>query len=452
MVSIILKPAVLLFQASSLVIIYISQALLGIALFLSMAYYFGWIHRFIQYILESEASKILNHTPVTIGSVQFDILRGHAWINEVIIHSPRRETWQWESPVLARIGKAHVESNVLAILIRFWLMGFEEIPLDIYSVELADVQVFVERKQELFNFYLLDPHVQIPDYVAGAVGTSDAGSSSNNGGERQRKELLTQQQSDHFVDAQQHPPSNSADSVTSHDSSTGENQDKAQKLVDGMLRALGRAAKKGTFQDALYESRLSITTHLKALQKSSNKSEVMQEGIKIVRDVSKQFVEKERQLHQVVQPHRRKLAKEKIVYGRVGRIVVQDARIFTRDNIYHFQEGAGGMSKVVEDGNGVEDHSSLLTCWGKPIYLKQVVFRAAELCPPLSCKDAENPAFPAVYQPIDMILEVIQIRLLTELAKSPGRVFQTALGEMLDYWIEKSKPDATVSTSDVISK
>ena len=443
MTSMLYGAAAKLFIASSQLIIRSSQALLVMALFLSVAYYCGWIHRFIIYIIETEASKIINRTPITVGSIEFDLLRGHAWISNVIIHAPRREQWQWESPALARVGRAHVESNVLAIVLRFWCMG-EEIPLDIHSVQLSDVQVFVERKQELFNFYLLDPHVQAPDPEPDQLGHDASELEASRNASRQRGGRDAAGSDDLSVAEGSHSVNSNHSSMASLDE-----QEKAQKLVDGMLRALGRAAKKGTIQDALMESRLSITSHLKALQKSSKKSEVMQEGVKIVQHVSKHFVEKERQLHQVVQPSRTKKdkAKEKIVYGRVGRIILQDARIFTRDNVYHFEETSkrkqGGAVEVDDQS---APSSTTLTPWGKPIYLKQVILRAAELSPPLSCKDVNNTAFPAVYQPIDKILDIVQIRLLTEIAKSnTGRVFQNALGEMLDYWIEKSKQDVATA-------
>ena len=80
MTSTLYNAATTLFRASSQLIIRSSQALLLTALFLSTAYYCGWIHRFIIYIIESEASKIINRTPITVGSIEFDLLRGHAWI------------------------------------------------------------------------------------------------------------------------------------------------------------------------------------------------------------------------------------------------------------------------------------------------------------------------------------------------------------------------------------
>jgi hypothetical protein len=452
MIQLLWKAAASLFHVSSLLIIHSSQALLALALFLSAAYYFGWIHRLAIFILESEASKIINHTPVTIGSVQFDILRGHAWISNIIIHSPRREQWQWESPVLARIGRVYVESNVLAIVFRFWFMG-EEIPIDVHSVTLSDIQVFVERKQELFNFYLLDPHVQVPEIIV--AGLNERGSDRTNDELQQRQQSSNapalQQQPEQSYDPNALIDEGVTSTNTSLQVSSSDEQAKAQKLVDGMLRSLGRAAQNGTIQNALMESRLSITSHLKALQKSNKKSEVMQEGVKIVQQVSKQFVEKERMLHQVVQPHRTtRVSQDKIVYGRFGRIILQDARVFTRENIHHLNDVSYKGVDHEEKLDSCSDHSA--SSWGKPIYLKQVIFRAAELCPSMSCKDAADGTFPAVFQPLDRIIETVQIRLLSEVAKSnTGRVFQTALGEMLDYWIEKSKQEVTSTASEVNS-
>ena len=434
-----------------------------IAFALTAAYYFGWVHRFVLYFLEKEASKILNNTPVTVGAVELDILRGNIWISDVIIHSPRREQWRWESPALARIGRAYIESNVLAILLRFWLTN-EEIPLDLNSIEISDVQVFVERKEQIFNFYLLDPHVNVPDPVW------------DESEDRQLPAAREDEEDSSWMHLSTTETASATSSNTALASGNDEDVNAAQKLVDDMLRAIGRAAKKGTIQEALSESRLSITNHLRALQQSTSKStQVMQEGVKLVQHVSKQFAEKERQLQKVVQPSRKPSKKDKIVYARVGRIILLDARIFTRD---FFFEGEDRSRRGVANDNDGDDDSDvdgddndktstaasavsttttaasasmqLSSSWGKPIHLKRVFIRASDLSPSVMIKDTSHALQPpAVYQPLDRVIEVIQRRILAEIAKSnTGRVFQTALGEMVTYWMEQSRQDGSVTAAN----
>ena len=70
--------------------------------------------------------------------------------------------------------------------------------------------------------------------------------------------------------------------------------------------------------------------------------------------------------------------------------------------------------------------------WNKPITLQEVVFRAAELCPPMSSTDEDD--LPAIYQPADKLAEVVWRRILAEMAKTnTGRLFQTAVGEALAF-------------------
>lgn len=143
------------------VLVYTVQSLVAASLVLSIAYSCGWLHRLLWYILETEATKLLNGTPVTIGSFHVDLWRGRLWASNVIIHAPQRSAWKWESPVFARLGKVYVEANTLHILLFEWFFR-ETVPLEIPLCHVQDVQVFVERKSHIFNFYLLDPLNIVP--------------------------------------------------------------------------------------------------------------------------------------------------------------------------------------------------------------------------------------------------------------------------------------------------
>jgi len=486
------------------------QCLLFFSFFLSIAYSMGWIHRWLWHIAESEASKILNDTPVTIGCLRCDLLRGKVWASNIILHAPRRAQWKWQSPVLARIGKVYVECNVVAIAFFFWCCAGEEIPLELVTVEISDVQCFVERKQQVFNFYLMDPHVDVPDPVEDDDDEDDYDAEHDQNSEHQPAQQ-------HHRHPRRHDP-HPVDTTLEWDATTAAAASAAvssgtpgrlasteavdsveqasQRLVDDMVRALGRVAQQGSLSDALVESRKTLTSKLRALQQknhatalsegggeggfeggSNNKAIVMQEGVKIVQQVSKSLVTKTQALPQVVVPARRSLGKkEKIVYGRVGRIVVQDARVFTRDHQWNHGSLATTSSTATSnnehDGDGPEagtayedDHdrttsrlghrsksstrprsSSSSSYWNKPIYMERVVLRAAELCPPLSARDENN--LPLVYQDMGKILDVVIKRVLTEMAKSnTGQFFQTAMEEVLDYWMDKDTTTTTATST-----
>jgi hypothetical protein len=409
--------------AISRLLTYASESLLILSLFLSLAYSCGWIHRLMWHLAEAELRKALNGTPVTIGSLRMDLMRGRLWASNVVIHSPRREQWKWESPVLARVGRVYVETNLVLCLLSLWFLG-EEQPLDVYTIHVSDIQVFVERKHNFFNFFLLDPRVELPDPQLLEDPSSD-------------------EEEDHLGDQEDDDESQNGEQVRDspgaklRDASTLENlssmdmtddssqlpaEEKAQKLMDDMLRALSRATKEGfTLQGALVEHRQEITSQLKALQTTTKKSAAMQEGVKIVQHVSKVVVEKTQTVQQVVLPTRREpLAHEKTVFVRIGRILIRDLRIFTRD-----------YSKTTRT-----PRKKSLSSWNKPILVDRVSVRSSELCPPLSAKDEND--LPALYQPIEKCIDVAWKRVLVEASKSnTGRLFKTAMGEVLDYWMEK---------------
>jgi len=368
---------------------FVSKTVFLMALLIAILDAIGCKNRLVRFLLEAEALKALNGTAVTVGQVQVDWVRGTVWATDVIVHAPQRATWHWESPILARFGKVRVQANVVWALFSLWFL-WEEPSLDIISVEMEDVQGFIERKLNLFNFFLLDPHVKLPDDSVLAQ--------------------LDQVASDESLD--------DSDGVKSRNRSSSDPAEvKAQQLMDSVLGALHQAAQEGSIHGAFLKHRQNLTDHLKFFQ-SSKKSEVMQEGLEIAKHVSKSVVTKSQTAQQVVQPSRLDpTSDEKIVYARIGRVVLRDCLIYTRDH-------------------QKQQSQSDIRSWNQPIKITRVDVRSSELCPSLSSKDASG--YPSVYQPVDCFLEVIFRRLLSEGAKSStSRLFQSAMGELLGYWMEK---------------
>lgn len=476
-----------LFESATGLLSQVVHYLLLASFGLAFAFHVGWVNRLMVWSMERELSKILNKTPVTVGSLKVDLFRGRGWASNVVLHSPRRDTWKWQSPVLARIGKLYVECNLVACLLSLWFL-WEERPLDVFTVEVSDVQGFVERKHNVFNFYLLDPHIDVPDPVDDEdddeeefeeeVDDDDDDEAMDDGGA-----LEDSGDFDDVVDDEEGvakvrrrgshrstTPSSAAggggileggdddDETDNNNDNEDPHASAAQQLVDDMVRALGRAALRGSFHSALVESRARLKTELQALQARKSKTEAMQEGVKLVQRVSQSLVEKSQAVPSLVVPNRKRNGpKDKIVYGRVGRVVLQDLRVFTRD--HGFDDALPGTttkkkqqrrrrsSPSMSRTNHANDVSLMSAArgggWNKPIYLDKVVLRAAELCPSLSAKDDQNPHLPAVYQRLDRCFEIIWKRVLTEIAKSnTGAFIQTAMGEVLDYYMEP--PAATV--------
>jgi hypothetical protein len=360
-----------------------TNILLSGSLLLSFLAWMGWIRRFLWLTLENALSNAFNGAPVTIGSMEVDLLAGKLFVSNLVIHTPMRQEWKWEAPLIARVGKLHVDFDFLSVIQR--ICRKQQLFLDIYAVEISDVQVFVERQDNVFNFYLLDPLMELPD----------------------PKDVL--QNKEKQPTAVTKTDVNDPDHVAVEDLSE-EEELKAQHLVSQMFEAvqnIGRDAQKAGWKGALARQRHSLKSKLQELQQTK-KTEAMQEGVQVLRKVGKVVAKKTKSMNLVPTPKRRSRTEGRGVeplFVRVGRVLVQDGRIFTRS----------------------EENT-----WNKPITMNQVWIRATELCPPMSLNDESDK--PALYQNIEKVVEVVAKRLLAEMAKSQsGRLFHTAVGEVLGF-------------------
>ena len=369
------------------------QALICLCLFVSIAYLLGWVERYIWWNLEKQATKIFNDAKVTFGSIRLDwsqISQGKITLHasNVILHTLKRDEWLWESPLLGRVGKATVVCN--APIIIFHLVFFrQELPVEAYSIQASDIQVFVERHGNIFNLYLLDRAVVLPPPpIQEAVLLPEEENTSN--------ETTPDLTGDESKDDSEH-------------------KEEAQQLVNDMIRAaqtLGRAARKGSLQGAIKKKGLELADKLQRLGKKEN----LEHTSKVVQEMGKIGVESLKTAKPIL-PERRSDKPPKPVYARIGRIVITDLRIFTKDSWIKMQQQE-------------ENESDGKSGWNKPIFIEEFIIRASELCPPSSLNDEHG--LPAVYLSLDKTLEVIWKRLLAEMAKSnTGRLFHTAVGEVL---------------------
>ena len=349
----------------------------------------GWIRRLIWFLIENKLSEVLNNAEVTVGSIEINIVEGRLIATNVVIHTPHQKDWKWESPLIARVGRVYVEWNMWNIGYQLWWLWIDPPIADIYTIHLSDVQVFVERQQHVFNLYLIDPTVVLPNPAeivkpdAHVPITAQASSASPSSGDRQH------------------------DEETEEDDAHAEEQ--AQKLVNQLLSAVKTIGRKGGWR----AQKDSLTSKLKELQSVTKKTEYMQEGAKVITKVGK-VVAKTSSMPTV--PERRERDQPPF-YCRIGRIILKDVRVFTRQDAK----------------------------WNKPIILKEIVIRAAELCPPMSSLDDKG--LPAIYQPIEKLVEVVWKRVLTEMAKSQtGRLLSTAMGEFLGIAITTMESNTNPSS------
>jgi hypothetical protein len=390
----------------------------------------------------------MNGTNVTVGAFDFDLIKGTFWASNIVIHSPQRDVWKWESPLLARVGKIYVETNLVRILLSIYLLG-EEPSLEIYTLHLQDIQVFMERKEQVFNIYLLDPHNVIPE----PKFFDDDGGDDKNSAENKVMDIDISIASDDPTSAGTvNTAAHAAEDVVLETSTPAE-EEKAQKLVDEMIKAvqsLGRAAREGSLPEALQQQRQTVTNQLKELQAKPIKSTAMRDGIKIVQHVSKAVVKKTQTVQKIVsQPDKRQLENEKIIYARFGRVVMDDLRVFTRSSL---SNGGDGHTAENQETTSASKHPNpqrkiLVNSWNKPIVVEHLAVRPSEFCAPLTVNDDDG--FPVLYRPINLCMDAIFKRVVSEMAKSnTGRLLRTAMGEILDFWVEKELqiPEETKSS------
>lgn len=478
--------------------------LIYLALLLAVGHYFGWVERWIWFVLESESKKILNSTNVTMGSFQLDwsnVLQGKIILHasNVVIHTPRRDEWMWESPLIARVGKATVECNAPVTAFHEVVLR-RQIPIEAYSVQVSDVQVFVERRESVFNVYLLNPTLILPpppqrgkhQGLVGTNGSRGPGGSDTTTSNHQEDvatlepvatdaaSLSTSKDRDcetspmNIVQPERSP--SNANGAVSPSQEADHHNEQAKKLVNEMLHAvrdLGRAATRGQLPGAIKLQGLELVDRLRGFRQQDN----LEEGLRVMQHVGKVAVESLQNAPKFISPQPDNSIKKKVVYARVGRVVIRDMRIFTKDRWIKAshddnetnsvnatqQVGAtaptGGPSQIgaaksgtasVTSGSAIANTDSGNGSWNKPIFIERLVVRASELCPPMSMKDDQD--LPAIYQSVDKVAEVVWRRLLAEMAKSnSGKLFSTAMGEVLNAMLTNPNSASAASATGSVA-
>jgi hypothetical protein len=397
-------------------------------------------------------------------------------MTNLVAHTPRRQEWLWESPCIARAGRIDVTFNLLSCLDHVGpFFGFPA--KDIHTVVVSDVQVFVEKRRNVFNFHLLDPSLDLPDAAdvmeslrglqrqeqveAMAVAVGDEHMP-------QPEELLgapsVESANETFVDA-----------LTTVVSAEGDAEDKANEIVTNVLDAvstIGKAANEGGkegLHTALMSQKAGFVSQLKelkakvadgkskkALQRgSSSLGRIAKDSISVMKQMGKAVEKNVTDLKEQVDSYHQPPPKKKGHNSsndifRFGCIVAQDMRIFMMTQ----KNAVASMSAVVAaEGDktnvlstthagltskpSTDDASTKSTIeggWSKPIRIKEIAVSGAELCPPMRSKDETG--LPGVGLPIDKVVDIIVKRLLAETAKTnSGRVLYTAFGEVFS-WID----------------
>lgn len=475
--------------------------LIYLAFLLAAGHYFGWLERWMWLILETEAEKILNSAKVTIGSFKIDwslILQGKITLHasNVVIHTPKRDEWMWESPLIGRVGKASVECNAPITIFHEVLLK-REIPIEAYTIQVSDVQVFVERRQSVMNVYLLNKGLILPpppqrvkpvrlgtddsvgngdvsfattanhqEKVALSASAETASSlASKDSNSFANFQNLVQDESKFFHENTTISNANNNTAISTSQDPEDHHNEQAKKLVNEMLHAvqdLGRAATRGQLPGAIKQQGLELVDRLRGFRQQDN----LDEGLRVMHQFGKVAVESFQNAPKLL-PQPDNNVKQKKIFVRVGRVAIREMRIFTKDSwikVSHDESettsvngtplpgvttsvALGGPSNAA---TGAPTNSTGIVgnmesgSWNKPIYIERMIVRPSELCPPMSMKD--NQDLPAIYQPADRVAEVVWRRLLAEMAKSnSGKLFSTAMGEVLSVML--TNPNSVSASS-----
>lgn len=518
---------------------YVSQTIFVVSFFAWIIITCGWFQRFVIWWIERELRRVLNDTPVTLGGIEIHWWHGQVDLYNLVIHTPRRDEWQWQSPLIGRVGKLSVQASIAGWAYSFVQYGPRHVRLEIYTVRAEDVQVFVERQQHIFNFYLCDPMLELPDPSQVITATNTTRTTipttaplvvdatevlPSTTEESSPEDVTTSLTLGTIPSASTASPvvliDGVAETIAADTENEAQQQQQAQQLVNDMVMAvqsLGEAAQRGKMTTALHRHRQTFASKLKQLTQQEN-SVFFRKSVQVMQQVSHAVVQNNKR-GRVLLPftppaHREDRPRTPPIQGRVGRVVVRDVRVFTRAttstpttsaNTKHTSNEKGVKEDVSQEhGTGGEDAAnhdeeqqryfvpnaddpdetievideesipsrptkhqtatsttSQTTCWNKPLYIQQVVLRASELCPPKSLvehnvvwglNDTDDIDYPAIYQPLDKVAQVVLKRLLAEMAKSnTGRLLETAMGEVLAY-LQVTQSTSTTTPSAASNK
>jgi len=434
---------------------------------LSFLHQTGALRRYALKFAEDELSKNLNGTLVTLSDAQIDVWRGKVIAQDLILHNKDRDHWEWDSPCLARIGRIEATLN-FASVIQLPRIGriLDHSFFDIYTVLVEDVQVFVEKRKNIFNFHLLDPSLDIDEHVMEEYKETKRRKEGpeviDQGGLNVSKSLSLDREEER------------GDSVGVREEGvlTREREDEANKIVEKLVGAvsnIGKAANEGGskgLQSALRNQKSGLVENLKKLHtqklvrgastdtgRDSWKSK-KKHGVSVMRELGK-VVEKnvsdiKNQIAILQKPPEKKQGwvTKQPDDVRIGSILLREARIFTKDILVakggNGDDAANVTSVLVAERSSSrgskEEKASNTSCgWARPIVIFELAITGAELCPPLSARNSQT-GMPRVAISMDRLVDIILKRIMAEIAKSnTGRLFSTAFGDVFSFVGENSR-------------
>ena len=448
------------YMLSMLSLFLLRVALIATAV-LSFLHQSGALRRYVLQFVENELSKVMNGTMVTISDIQVDIWRGRVVIQDLVVHNKDRENWEWESPCLARVGRIEATLNFTSVVdIPYYGPILNHSFKEVYTMLVEDVQVFVEKRRNIFNFHLLDSDLEIPDAKLvmeeykrrkGLLREGKTNIDVNDGLENDDDSCLGVIQSigEVRLDA-------SIKSDAQSQSRDREKIDEAQVIVEKLVGAvsnLGKAATDGgskALHSAIKNQKDSLVKSMKMLHSSTGgkeepcgikpKKDKVAEGVSVIRQLGKvveqNVTDIKDQMSFLQKPPKRKegLTKKKMDNVRIGSLLSREMRIFTKDMLVQKNNTNGETPDIVSnETHVVEPTTSAQIGWSRPIVIWELAITGAEFSPAMSARDPHT-GMPIVGIPVDRAVDIVLKRLMAEAAKSnTGRLLETAFGDMFSF-------------------
>jgi hypothetical protein len=411
----------------------------------------GALRRYAIKFVEDEISKNLNGAMVTFSDGQVDLWRGKVIAHDLIIHNKERDDWEWDSPCLARVGRIEATLNFASVInLPFIGRVLNHTFFDVYTVLVEDIQVFVEKRKNIFNFHLLDPSLDIPNH-------SIIMEEHKKAKKRNSEQLLATK--DEVASEEKKEERLSFVNVV-EDVLDRKREEEASKIVEklvGAVSQIGKAANMGGskgLQSALKNQKDGFVQNLKHLHSqklvrgvATEKTDwqlTKEQGVSVMKElgkvVEKNISDMKTSISFLQKPPEKKQGWEAKPPDdiRIGSILVREGRIFTKDILVSagaHDENLNAASDSDQSRSspkrGMLDKSS--SGWARPIAIFELAVTSAELCPPMSARDPSS-GMPVVGISMDRLLDILMKRVTAEVAKSEtGRLFQTAFGDVFSF-------------------
>ena len=398
-----------------------------------------------------QLKKTTNSARITVGYCHLSLSKGVFEARDVVVHTPDRASWGWDSPLIGRCGHMRVSFSILSFIPFFGYPAKE-----VYSVRVSDIQMFVEKRANVsfkeeqglenpfewfvffrveFNFLIpfLPPSPQVFNYML-----LDASLDLPNPAKLAPLQSLdSSPQFPSRVGKSSSPVVSDRVGASPIATPLDPAEEKANKLMKSFLGTFSRAGKAANesgvagLEKVVRDQKNSFLSAVKKVQRqaedgSTSFEDVTREGVAVMKKMQKGLAENMGEIREKMStfsnPPKKKVGwvpkPAKDLY-RIGGVVVRDLRVFTRNMVVTEKQVKIAGTPLNKNSKG----------WHKPILFKEVVVSASDLSSSTNHRDLAG--CPRVGLNVREINRVFQRRMVAETGRTNGAVLlQNAFGEV----------------------